>query len=1028
MELLKEFFEEFDELVYISDPETHELLYMNRGLRELLGYPQHEQYVGKKCYAVLQGRKEPCPFCTNQQLKMGEFISWTHKNPVLQKRYLIKDSLIQIQNKPCRIELAIDMDSEVMCGVPYYYVRRETVLNECLQRIFSTTDPEQGMELVLAYLGETFGCDRVYIFEIDEDRWIDNTYEWCREGVMAQQEILQRISLSSIDWWMKKFQKNQVLVIQDLEEIRAQYPVSYTILKPQNVTSLAAGPISIEGRVIGFLGVDNPRREIIDMLTPILNVIGYFMAALLRQRNLLKRLNTLSFHDPLTGAYNRNAMFEHNQQLGQLESMGVVYCDITGLKRTNDVMGHDAGDRLIQHCCDVLRETLQTEWLYRTGGDEFVAVFRDCGEKQFQDRVQALRERVSQDQCHMAVGYAWSDQQPFHLELLITQADKVMYQDKRNYYAANYRKPGIDHRNHSEEKNDCLERRDSPFYHFVATTYCDMELLFQSISERNSVGYYYFGDMQKDLFYISDNMRDEFGFQNNVVPGLLREWAKRITTTVFRKLYWQEIQDMLREKRSVHDLRYQVRNASGKNTWIRCYGILKWDEEKNIPLFFAGRVTHQDDAFVVDPVTNFPRESAVFSRLDGIRESRQSCLIIGFSFNNITELNSTRGRTYSDHLVQNIAEELMNTLSGKMSFYRLEGMRCMAVVEPTCQESRDKLVGWIRNIVEAGYRVMGLSVHHPCSFALMEYPQSHRSPADFLEDMVSLIKVAKHDPKQLYVENSEENIRKIKRMSNMALSLTQDVLRGMEHFRIIIQPVVSARNGAVVGGEALLRWTFEGKDVSPAIFIPMLEKENLIQLVGRWVFEQTVCSCMRMAAQIPSFYLTFNVSLRQLSDEHFTDFMKSTMEKYHLDGCHLVAEVTESFMDEQPENLMQFVNACKSMGIQIALDDFGSGYSSLRMLLQYPSSIIKLDRSLLAEMTESADKMNFISSIVYACHRFGKKVCMEGVETDVQNALIRESGCDMIQGYYYYRPMEVEEVYRLLATDAGQSAEEANDK
>lgn len=125
---------------------------------------------------------------------------------------------------------------------------------------------------------------------------------------------------------------------------------------------------------------------------------------------------------------------------------------------------------------------------------------------------------------------------------------------------------------------------------------------------------------------------------------------------------------------------------------------------------------------------------------------------------------------------------------------------------------------------------------------------------------------------------------------------------------------------------------------------------------------------------------------------------------------------------------MQFVNACKSMGIQIALDDFGSGYSSLRMLLQYPSSIIKLDRSLLAGMTESADKMNFISGIVYACHRFGKKVCMEGVETDVQNALIRESGCDMIQGYYYYRPMEVEEVYRLLATDAGQSAEEANDK
>ena len=316
--------------------------------------------------------------------------------------------------------------------------------------------------------------------------------------------------------------------------------------------------------------------------------------------------------------------------------------------------------------------------------------------------------------------------------------------------------------------------------------------------------------------------------------------------------------------------------------------------------------------------------------------------------------------------------------------------------------------------------MLGLPVHHPCSFAVMEYPQANRAPADFLEDMISLLKVAKHDPKLPYSDDSATNIEKIKHISNMALALSRDVLRGMEHFRIVIQPVVSAETGHVVGGEALLRWNFEGKDISPGIFIPMLEKESLIQIAGRWVFEQAVCSCMRLIAHIPDFYLTFNVSLHQLSDRQFTDFMKSMMEKYHLDGSHLVAEMTESCMDEQPEHLIHFVNTCRAMGMGIALDDFGSGYSSLRMLLQYPSSMIKLDRSLLGEMTESADKMNFISSIVYACHRFGKKVCMEGVETIVQNLLIKESGCDMIQGYYYYRPMEVEDMYCLVS----QSEEE----
>ena len=133
-----------------------------------------------------------------------------------------------------------------------------------------------------------------------------------------------------------------------------------------------------------------------------------------------------------------------------------------------------------------------------------------------------------------------------------------------------------------------------------------------------------------------------------------------------------------------------------------------------------------------------------------------------------------------------------------------------------------------------------------------------------------------------------------------------------------------------------------------------------------------------------------------------------------------MAEVTESCMDEQPERLLRFVQVCNRNGIRIALDDFGSGYSSFRMLLQYPSDIIKLDRSLLREMTESDDKMNFISSMVYACHRFGKQVCMEGVETAEQNTLIQESGCDMIQGYYYYRPMEVDQIYQLLSVQPPQ--------
>lgn len=1010
------FFEEFDELVYVSDPETYEIVYMNRKLRESLGYQNRAAYVGKKCYKVLHGCDEPCSFCTNSVLEKGRVTSWVHSNPVLGKRFLIKDSLVDCGSKSCRLELAIDIDSEVVCNVPYYYARSESILNECLQRIVSTTDPEASLHMMLEYIGQTFRCDRVYIFE-SQNGYVDNTYEWCADDVSQQKEILQKLPMESVDWWYERFEKNELVTIYSLEDIRDQYPTTYAILKPQDISRLVAGPIFIENTVVGCLGVDNPDEDMMMLVGPLIKVIGYFIVALLRRRDLLRHLNTLSFHDPLTGAYNRNAMFEHSDELQKLRSVGIVYCDITGLKQTNDALGHSAGDQLIQYCFEMIHTTLDTPWVYRIGGDEFVAVFRDCDEEKFRRQVKSLHQRVRDDKHHIAIGEVWSNQPPYDLEALIIEADKMMYEDKREYYTANYRVQALDRHISpcGEFKN--MAETGSVFYQFLGTTYHDMEQLFKSMTQQNSTGYFFFGDMQKDLYYISDNMRDEFGFESNVVPGLIQAWAQRISQEKARNLYWKEMRAILSEKRGVHDLRYQVRNVHGKNMWIRSYGIVKWNEEQSAPLFFSGRITHQDDEFVVDSVTNFPREAALFSRLEEMKGEGKKAQVIAFSFNNISEINSTRGRVFSDHLVRTITENLTDRLADRMSFYRLEGMRCAVLVEFPYEGQREKLVQQIREIVGEWYRLMGSIVAQPCSFAAMEYPLANLMPADFMEQLVSLLRIAKHDPSGETVEYSEENISKVRYMSNMALALSHDVLHGMKNFRVVVQPVVSTQTGKIVGGEMLLRWRFRDRDVSPDVFVTMLEKDNMINIVGRWVFEQAVCTCMRLVSYSPDFYLTFNVSLQQMTDETFPDYMEEVLSKYKVDGSRLAAEMTESCIDEQPEKLIHFVETCSRLGIRIALDDFGSGYSSIRMLLQYPTSIVKLDRSLLGEMTESVDKMNFICSIVYACHRFGKKVCMEGVETAEQDALIRESGCDMIQGYYHYYPLEIAALYSLLADE-----------
>lgn len=1012
LNFLMTFFEDMDEMVYISDMENNEIIYMNRILRESLGYFSEKEYRHKKCYEVLQGLDDPCCFCNNKSLKEGKFCSWVHKNPVLDKRFLVKDSEFSYNGRRYRVEIAINIGTEVVDNKTYFYARSERILNECLQQVFSTMNPEESLRMILAYIGKTFQCDRVYVFEFT-DSAANNTYEWCREHVVPQKEILQEVPLSDIQGWIDLFQEKDAVIIPDLEKIRTESPTLYAILKPQNIHSLTAGPIIIKDHVVGFIGVDNPSSDMIGLIGSIFKVIGYFIVSLLKRRDLLKRLSSMSFRDTLTGAYNRNALFERYAVPWEGRSMAVIFCDITGLKQTNDTLGHAMGDQLIRHSYELIKDALQIPTIFRAGGDEFVAVFQDVDEEGFMEKVYALQKRIGEDQYHIAVGYAWSDQRPMCLESMITQADKVMYEDKRNYYAANCRVPGVDRRHSSERRRG--ERTDSTFYQFLNSTYCDMEMFFQAVSRQNTTSYFYFGDMQKNMFYISDNMRDEFGFQSNIVPGLLQDWAGRITTSKAKEQYRAELESMLRERRSIHDMRYQVRTAEGNNIWIRCYGILKWNEDKTVPLFFSGRITHQDEEFVVDPTTNFPREATMFRNLSEKTRDGGAVLTVGFCLNNMTEINSTRGRTYSDKMIRSISEELMRELGDKVSFYRLEGMRCIGIVDRSCTDRKEELVERIRSIVTRWYSLVGVSIRRSCSFAVMEYAPEKMVPSDFLEQMISLIKIAKHEPNLNYVEYSDSSIEKSRQMSNMALTLSHDVLHGMENFRIVVQPIVSSGEKKIRGGETLLRWTFEGRDVSPAVFIPILEKSNMIHMAGRWVFEQAVCTCLRMNVYDPEFYLSFNVSLQQMSDEGFPDFMKSTLNKYNTDGSRLVAEVTESCMDESPEKLVRFVNVCREMGIRIALDDFGSGYSSFRMLLQYPTDIIKLDRSLLGEMTESDEKNNFISSIVYACHRFGKEVCMEGVETPEQYRLIAAAGCDTLQGYYCYRPMELDEVYRVLA-------------
>ncbi len=1018
---LFDYFEGLDEIVYISDIETNELVFMNCHLREILGYTEKNIYKGKKCYNVLQGNCEPCSFCNNKTLEIGKFETWAHENQVLNQRFVVKDTVVISNGRKYRVEVAYEVNKTGIEKTAYYFTRHKAVLNECLQLFFSTTDPEESLDKLLEYLGNTFHGDRAYIFEISEKDITDNTYEWCAPGIKPQIELLRNLPLSDIGYWVHIFSQGKTVEIQNIEEIRNEHPSTYSLLKPQKIESLVAGAIWDNGRLIGFIGVDNPDPKLVPLLAQVLKELGGYMMSQFQRRDIYQRFNKMSYCDLLTGAYNHNAMIEHNMLSKQWKSFGAVYCDINNLKETNETQGHDAGNHLIQECYDILQRLLNTEWIYHLGKDEFVALYYDTEESVIKNDYEALKLAAIQNTCQISIGYAWSDNQPINTEQIMNRANTMLYKEKEHYYELLTRLLDITPSQNKEALSFSTDKNITDYQmklqRFLSNTYCDMVFLLATLSNDNGTNYFFFGDMQKNLYFISENMRERFGFKNNVVSDLINEWASRIADEDLLKKFWDDINALLYKRKNCHDLRYKINDVNGNSIWIHCVGEIKWNEDGTKPLFFAGRISHQDEDFVVDNLTNFPTESVLVKHLARIQKSNQNCQLIGFSFHNITQINNHHGRSYGDNLIKEITNKLFDKMSNYLTFYRLSGVRCVALTEPHSDEEIRKIIYQIKSITNEVYQSHGMAFQQTCSFSLMKYPHGDVSPEDFIENIVSLIKVAHQSPSHMYIDDSDGNMKKIQKLSDMENQLIKNIINGMENFRIVIQPVVSTDNGRPVGGETLLRWRFNDEEVSPGVFIPIIENEHMIHVIGRWVFEQAVHSCVRILSYISDFYLTVNVSLQQLYDEGFTDFIRNTLMKYDLDGKHIVIELTESCMDDQPEKLERFVKECNDMNIRIALDDFGSGYSSLRVLLRYPSCIIKLDRSLLVEMTDSFEKNAFITSIVYACHQFGKKVCMEGVETNYQNELVKEAGCDLIQGYYYFKPMEVNKVYKLLAEE-----------
>lgn len=316
----------------------------------------------------------------------------------------------------------------------------EKKLLDCIENLVMNDDFTAAVNSGLTTILEYYDADRTYIFEF---QWKENlTPEYLRnlQSVSPPQiENLQTVPVDVVARWVDSFEdqeQNTIIFIGDVDALKDDptHRLEYDCLHPQGIKSLIAVPIFINGKLHGFLGIDNPRSHM-DALT-LLTQLTYIIANELQKRLLTEALTKKSYQDPLTGLNNRLAYDEMLDHLrGKEFPVGVGFLDINGMKWINDTLGHDMGNKVIQKICTILNEHIEQQYIYRISGDEFVMIWPDVDYKVFMSAAKKLEAALFDEKNIASFGFVWGKEED--TGIAVRKAEKAMQTAKNKFYAAN---------------------------------------------------------------------------------------------------------------------------------------------------------------------------------------------------------------------------------------------------------------------------------------------------------------------------------------------------------------------------------------------------------------------------------------------------------------------------------------------------------------------------------------------------------------------------------------------------------------
>ncbi|MBF0218958.1 MAG: EAL domain-containing protein [Gammaproteobacteria bacterium] len=474
-------------------------------------------------------------------------------------------------------------------------------------------------------------------------------------------------------------------------------------------------------------------------------------------------------------------------------------------------------------------------------------------------------------------------------------------------------------------------------------------------------------------------------------------------------LTWQNLQSVLQQP----PFNYQQPHHSNRFGDI----ILKVTPLSSGKLFWHYCAAAASDE-IHDPLTGLPTREIFYDRatqaIINADRDKKAVALLRLGLDNFTRLNEGLGHHFGDAILCQFAQRLNKLVRTSDTVARLEGDQFGLVMLISANRDAVLVANKLLQMMESPFRVGEQDVQLAASIGVSIYPEDGKE----IEKLLQRARIAMRHVKTDGGSNFRFFASEMNQQARQRIEMENRLRHALEQqeFVLYYQAKVDSSNNKIVGAEALIRWNDPQKGlIPPGQFIPIAEESGLIGRIGLWVLHEA-CRQNRewLDAGLEIVKISVNVAAPQFRDMQLVEKVSAVLEESAIPPQMLELEITESLLMGDIENTIHKLQQLRDIGLSISIDDFGTGYSSLSYLSRFPITTLKIDRAFIQDVTINHNRAEITRAIIALSQGLNLSIIAEGVENIAHTNFLREHGCNIIQGFYFSRPVAPAEFAKLL--------------